>query len=150
MVTLYAFAAFASYFLIESVGRRKMFIWGSAFQSIGMILLFACIITGSEEICPFFSSRHHLLVSSRTQTNKISRVPSSACLSSSSLLVLLGWNCPGFTPLSSTPSLQELTPTLSRPYQTGQCYLFFRSIETSRADFALGCGTSRNVPCRLC
>lgn len=44
LVTMYALAAFISYFLIEALGRRKMFLWGSFFQAVGMILLFACTV----------------------------------------------------------------------------------------------------------
>ena len=39
--SVYALAAFASYYLIEKVGRRKMFLAGSAGQCVSMIIIFA-------------------------------------------------------------------------------------------------------------
>ncbi|GAA6022858.1 hypothetical protein JCM10207_001425 [Rhodosporidiobolus poonsookiae] len=46
-VTVYAMAAFASYFTIERFGRRKMFLVGSFGQMISMIITFACLIPGT-------------------------------------------------------------------------------------------------------
>lgn len=54
LVTMYAGAAFISYFLIESLGRRNMFLWGSLFQGIGMLLLWTCSITHSQCHFPLF------------------------------------------------------------------------------------------------
>lgn len=45
-VTVYALSAFGSYFVIERVGRRKMFLIGSAGQCVAMIITFACLIDG--------------------------------------------------------------------------------------------------------
>ncbi|GAA5920252.1 hypothetical protein JCM6882_007913 [Rhodosporidiobolus microsporus] len=46
-VTVYALAAFGSYFTIERFGRRKMFLVGSWGQMILMIITFACLIPGT-------------------------------------------------------------------------------------------------------
>jgi len=46
-VTVYAIAAYGSYFIIESVGRRKMFLIGSFGQGISMFIVFACLIPGT-------------------------------------------------------------------------------------------------------
>ncbi|GAA5907793.1 hypothetical protein JCM6882_004559 [Rhodosporidiobolus microsporus] len=46
-VTVYALAAFGSYFTIERFGRRKMFLVGSWGQMISMIITFACLIPGT-------------------------------------------------------------------------------------------------------
>ncbi|KAL8292075.1 hypothetical protein RQP46_001541 [Phenoliferia psychrophenolica] len=48
-VTFYALAAFGSYYLIEKVGRRKMFLAGSAGQSFSMVLIFACYIGNNTQ-----------------------------------------------------------------------------------------------------
>ena len=48
--TVYAFAATISYFLIESVGRRKLFLIGSAGQSFAMFLVMACLIPNSTSV----------------------------------------------------------------------------------------------------
>ncbi|GAA6033151.1 hypothetical protein JCM8097_002970 [Rhodosporidiobolus ruineniae] len=47
-VTVYAMAAFASYFTIERFGRRKMFLVGSWGQMISMVITFACLIPGTK------------------------------------------------------------------------------------------------------
>lgn len=48
LVTLYALAAFTSFFLVDTFGRRKLFLLGASGQCLGMVLLFACSIPGSE------------------------------------------------------------------------------------------------------
>ncbi|BGP13476.1 sugar transporter-like protein [Rhodosporidiobolus nylandii] len=47
-VSVYALAAFMSYFTIERFGRRKMFLVGSWGQMISMVITFACLIPGTE------------------------------------------------------------------------------------------------------
>ncbi|KAF8881539.1 general substrate transporter [Mucidula mucida] len=42
--TVYALSAFASYPMIESLGRRKMFLWGTAGQALSMFLASFCLI----------------------------------------------------------------------------------------------------------
>ncbi|KAK4700129.1 hypothetical protein P7C70_g6123, partial [Phenoliferia sp. Uapishka_3] len=49
-VTVYALAAFASYYLIEKVGRRKMFLAGSAGQCLSMVIIFACYIGNNKQV----------------------------------------------------------------------------------------------------
>ncbi|KAL8284081.1 hypothetical protein RQP46_005194 [Phenoliferia psychrophenolica] len=49
-VTVYALAAFASYVTIERVGRRKLFLIGSAGQALSMFIIMACLIPGSTEV----------------------------------------------------------------------------------------------------
>ncbi|KAL8291441.1 hypothetical protein RQP46_002419 [Phenoliferia psychrophenolica] len=49
-VTVYAMAAFLSYVLIERVGRRKMFLLGSAGQALSMFIIMACLIPGTTEV----------------------------------------------------------------------------------------------------
>ncbi|KAK4570095.1 hypothetical protein LTR86_003065 [Recurvomyces mirabilis] len=44
---VYAVTATISWFLIERVGRRKLFIIGSVGQSLSMVLAFACLIPGT-------------------------------------------------------------------------------------------------------
>ncbi|GAA5988946.1 hypothetical protein JCM5350_007491 [Sporobolomyces pararoseus] len=48
-VTIYAMSACASYFTIETLGRRKMFLLGSFGQMISMIITFACLVPGTTE-----------------------------------------------------------------------------------------------------
>ncbi|TIB04742.1 hypothetical protein E3P92_03307 [Wallemia ichthyophaga] len=43
-VTVYALCAYSSYWLVEHVGRRKMFLWGSVGQGLSMLLIMACMI----------------------------------------------------------------------------------------------------------
>ncbi|GAA5841365.1 hypothetical protein JCM11251_006163 [Rhodosporidiobolus azoricus] len=47
-VSVYALAAFGSYFTIETIGRRKMFLIGSFGQMVSMIITFACLIPGTK------------------------------------------------------------------------------------------------------
>ncbi|KAF9788552.1 general substrate transporter [Thelephora terrestris] len=42
--TVYALSAFLSYLMIERLGRRKMFLWGTAGQAVSMFLAMACLI----------------------------------------------------------------------------------------------------------
>lgn len=44
---VYSIAATVSWFLIERTGRRKLFLIGTAGQSLSMVLVFACLIPGS-------------------------------------------------------------------------------------------------------
>lgn len=48
-VNMIVYSAFAtvSWFIIERVGRRKLFLWGTAGQMLSMVLTFACLIPGS-------------------------------------------------------------------------------------------------------
>ncbi|TIB75270.1 general substrate transporter [Wallemia mellicola] len=43
-VIVYALCAYSSYWLVEHVGRRKMFLYGSLGQGLSMILIMACMI----------------------------------------------------------------------------------------------------------
>ena len=45
---VYAIFATVSWFIIERVGRRKLFIYGTAGQMLSMVLIFACLIPGSK------------------------------------------------------------------------------------------------------
>ncbi|KAL9080275.1 MAG: hypothetical protein Q9157_000925 [Trypethelium eluteriae] len=44
---VYSIFATTSWFIIERVGRRKLFLWGSVGQCLSMVLVFACLIPGS-------------------------------------------------------------------------------------------------------
>ncbi|KAJ6256418.1 hypothetical protein Dda_8919 [Drechslerella dactyloides] len=46
-MAVYALFATASWFIIERVGRRKLFIWGTLGQMLGMIITFAGLIPGT-------------------------------------------------------------------------------------------------------
>ncbi|CED82529.1 hexose carrier protein [Phaffia rhodozyma] len=46
---VYALAALSSFFLVERVGRRKMFLAGSAGQCLAMVITFACLIPGTAQ-----------------------------------------------------------------------------------------------------
>ncbi|KAL8276397.1 hypothetical protein RQP46_011195 [Phenoliferia psychrophenolica] len=48
-VTVYALAAFSSYYFIEKVGRRKMFLAGTIGQCVSMIIIFACYIGNNKQ-----------------------------------------------------------------------------------------------------
>ncbi|KAJ5374389.1 Major facilitator superfamily domain general substrate transporter [Penicillium concentricum] len=45
---VYSIFACSSWFLVERVGRRKLFLIGTVGQSLSMILTFACLIPGSD------------------------------------------------------------------------------------------------------
>ncbi|KAH8666660.1 sugar transporter [Xylariales sp. PMI_506] len=45
---VYAIFATASWFLIERVGRRKLFLWGTVGQCLSMVITFSCLISGTE------------------------------------------------------------------------------------------------------
>ena len=45
---VYAIFATVSWFIIERVGRRKLFLWGTVGQGLSMVLVFACLIPGTE------------------------------------------------------------------------------------------------------
>ena len=47
-MVVYAIFATTSWFLIERVGRRKLFIIGTVGQCLSMVLTFACLIPGTE------------------------------------------------------------------------------------------------------
>ncbi|KAI4186183.1 MAG: hypothetical protein LQ346_005750, partial [Caloplaca aetnensis] len=47
-MVVYAVFATASWFLIERAGRRKLFLWGTAGQGLSMVLVFSCLIPGTE------------------------------------------------------------------------------------------------------
>lgn len=44
---VYAIFATTSWFIIERVGRRQLFLWGSIGQCLSMVLTFACLIPGT-------------------------------------------------------------------------------------------------------
>jgi sugar porter (SP) family MFS transporter len=46
---VYAIFATSSWFLIERVGRRKLFLWGTVGQMVSMLITFACLIPGTPE-----------------------------------------------------------------------------------------------------
>ncbi|GAA5965795.1 hypothetical protein JCM8115_003004 [Rhodotorula mucilaginosa] len=48
-VTVYALAAFASFFTIERFGRRKMFLGGTIGQCVSLIITMACLIPGEPK-----------------------------------------------------------------------------------------------------
>jgi hypothetical protein len=59
-VTVYALAAFASYVMIERVGRRKMFLLGSAGQALSMFIIMVSVVGSSfrgPKLKPFASPR---------------------------------------------------------------------------------------------
>ncbi|KAI1344230.1 general substrate transporter [Xylariaceae sp. FL0016] len=45
---VYSIFATTSWFIIERVGRRKLFIWGTLGQGLSMVITFACLIPGTE------------------------------------------------------------------------------------------------------
>ena len=44
---VYSIFATVSWFIIERVGRRKLFLWGTVGQGLSMVLVFACLIPGT-------------------------------------------------------------------------------------------------------
>ncbi|KAE8154634.1 general substrate transporter [Aspergillus avenaceus] len=46
---VYSIFACSSWYLIQTVGRRKLFLWGSFGQSASMVITFACLIPGDPE-----------------------------------------------------------------------------------------------------
>ncbi|KAJ5631715.1 Major facilitator superfamily domain general substrate transporter [Penicillium longicatenatum] len=48
-MVVYAIFATLSWFLIERVGRRKLFLYGTIGQMVSMIIVFACLIPGTTE-----------------------------------------------------------------------------------------------------
>ncbi|EAW10860.1 hexose carrier protein [Aspergillus clavatus NRRL 1] len=46
-MVVYSIFATLSWFLIERVGRRKLFLWGTVGQCLSMVLTFACLIPGT-------------------------------------------------------------------------------------------------------
>lgn len=45
---VYAIFATVSWFVIERVGRRKLFLIGTVGQMLSMVLVFACLIPGTK------------------------------------------------------------------------------------------------------
>ena len=45
---VYAIFATVSWFIIERVGRRKLFLWGTVGQCLSMVLVFGCLIPGTS------------------------------------------------------------------------------------------------------
>lgn len=43
---VYSIFATVSWFLIERVGRRKLFLWGTVGQGVSMVITFSCLISG--------------------------------------------------------------------------------------------------------
>lgn len=48
-MVVYAIFATLSWFLIERVGRRKLFLYGTIGQMVSMIIVFACLIPGTTQ-----------------------------------------------------------------------------------------------------
>lgn len=46
---VYSIFATVSWFIIERVGRRKLFLWGTVGQMTSMIITFACLIPGDQQ-----------------------------------------------------------------------------------------------------
>jgi sugar porter (SP) family MFS transporter len=46
---IYSIFATTSWFIIERVGRRQLFLWGSAGQCLSMVLVFGALIPGDEQ-----------------------------------------------------------------------------------------------------
>lgn len=44
---VYSIFATVSWFIIERVGRRKIFLWGTVGQCLSMVLVFSCLIPGT-------------------------------------------------------------------------------------------------------
>ncbi|KAL8713733.1 MAG: hypothetical protein Q9220_002259 [cf. Caloplaca sp. 1 TL-2023] len=44
---VYAIFATVSWFIIERVGRRKLFLWGTVGQGMSMVIVFSCLIPGT-------------------------------------------------------------------------------------------------------
>ena len=44
---VYSIFATTSWFIIERVGRRKLFVWGSVGQCLSMVIVFTCLIPGT-------------------------------------------------------------------------------------------------------
>ncbi|KAF9894439.1 hypothetical protein FE257_007942 [Aspergillus nanangensis] len=47
---VYAIFATFSWFFVEKIGRRKLFLGGSIIQTIAMVITFACLIPGDDEV----------------------------------------------------------------------------------------------------
>ncbi|KAL9017909.1 MAG: hypothetical protein Q9185_004770 [Variospora sp. 1 TL-2023] len=45
---VYSIFATVSWFIIERAGRRKLFLWGTVGQCLSMVLVFSCLIPGTE------------------------------------------------------------------------------------------------------
>jgi len=45
---VYAIFATVSWFIIERVGRRKLFLWGTVGQCLSMVIVFSCLIPGTS------------------------------------------------------------------------------------------------------
>jgi hypothetical protein len=45
---VYAISATVSWFIIERVGRRKLFLWGTVGQMLSMVITFACLIPNND------------------------------------------------------------------------------------------------------
>ena len=46
-MVVYAIFATVSWFIIERVGRRKLFLWGTVGQCLSMVIVFSCLIPGT-------------------------------------------------------------------------------------------------------
>ncbi|KAL8948751.1 MAG: hypothetical protein Q9222_005090 [Ikaeria aurantiellina] len=46
-MVVYAIFATVSWFIIERVGRRKLFLWGTVGQGMSMVIVFSCLIPGT-------------------------------------------------------------------------------------------------------
>lgn len=47
-VIVYALAALGSYPMVERLGRRPMYLWGSLGQGLSMLLIFGCLVPGKQ------------------------------------------------------------------------------------------------------
>ena len=117
---VYAIFATVSWFIIERVGRRKLFLWGTVGQCLSMVLVFSCLIPGTPAaakgaavglftyIASFGASWLPLpWVSNHPPASTVNNRKSNLTISTSS------------TQPKSTPSKPARKPTPSPPAQTG-------------------------------
>lgn len=117
---VYAIFATVSWFIIERVGRRKLFLWGTVGQCLSMVLVFSCLIPGTPAaakgaavglftyIASFGASWLPLpWVSNHPPASTVNNGKSNLTVSTSS------------TQPKSTPSKPAKKPTPSPPVQTG-------------------------------
>jgi len=117
---VYAIFATVSWFIIERVGRRKLFLWGTVGQMLSMVLVFACLIPGTTTaskgatvglftyIASFGASWLPLPVSPAHASTPVYETPH-----------LMSIACSGSIPLKSTPSRPGPRPMQCPLAQTG-------------------------------
>lgn len=120
-VTVYALAAFASFFTIERFGRRKMFLGGTIGQCVSLIITMACLIPGEPKSA--LNGAVFGLCESGGAFLRHSDLPSANGFllqsSSSSSSDRRGSSSPGCTLPRSTPSGPAPTRMPSRRSPTG-------------------------------